>query len=198
MNLTIISCGTFRYELEKIRPEIESELGCSIEYDFLPSALDVNADLLESSVTEKFAQHQNQKNVLPSVLLYGSMCHTEWPRIIGTRGTVYPKASNCVEIFLGPEKKKEFDERENIYFLAVSALRQWKEIYQQGHGWDAADARVNFGYFDKIIVLDTGVCDISDEDLFEFFDYTQIPVEVMKISLDYFKSLVLDLCRKQL
>jgi hypothetical protein len=194
MDLTIISCGTFRYELEKIRPEIESELGCSIELDFLPSALDVNADLLESSVTDKFGHHQNQKNVL----LYGSMCHTEWPRIIGMRGTVYPKAANCVEILLGTEKKKEFDEHENIYFLAVSGLKQWKEIYQQGHGWDAADARVNFGYFDKIIVLDTGVCEISEEDLFEFFDYTQIPVEVMEISLDHFKSLVLDLCRKQL
>jgi hypothetical protein len=194
MNLTIISCGIFRYELEKIRPEIESELGCGIELDFLPSALDVNADLLEKSVTEKFAQHCNQKNVL----LYGGMCHTEWPHIIGDRGTVYPKAANCVEVLLGPEKKKEFDERENVYFLAMSGLKQWKEIYQQGHGWDAADARVNFGYFEKIIVLDTGVFEISDEDLFEFFDFVQIPVEVMKISLDHFKSLVLDLCRKRL
>jgi hypothetical protein len=194
MSLTIISCGVFRCELEKIRPEIESELGCGIELDFLPSALDVNADLLEKSVTEKFERYRNQKNVL----LYGGMCHTEWPRIIGDRETVYPRASNCAEVLLGSEKKKEFDERENVYFLAMSGLKQWKEIYQQGHGWDAADARVNFGYFEKIIVLDTGVFEISDEDLFEFFDFVQIPVEVMKISLDHFKSLVLDLCRKQL
>jgi hypothetical protein len=194
MGLTIISCGIFRLELEKIHSELEAELGCGVELDFLPSALDVKADLLEKAVTEKFVQHEKQK----TVLLYGSMCHTEWPRIIRTQGAVYPKPSNCAEILLSPERKKAFDERENIYFLAMSGLKNWKEIYRQDHGWDDADALVNFGYFEKIVVLDTGVFEISEEDLFEFFDYTQKPVEVMQISLDYFKSLVLDLCRKQL
>jgi hypothetical protein len=47
-------------------------------------------------------------------------------------------------------------------------------------------------------VLDTGVFEITDEELFEFFDFTQVPVEVMKISLDYFKGLVLGLCKKRL
>jgi hypothetical protein len=194
MSLTIISCGIFRFELEKIHPELEAELGCSIELDFLPSVLDVKADSLEKAVTEKLVCHEDQK----TVLLYGSMCHTEWPRIIGTRGTVYPKPANCVEILLSPERKKEFDERENIYFLAISGLKNWEKIYRQEHGWDDADARVNFGYFEKIVVLDTGVFEVSEEDLFAFFDYVQIPVEVMRISLDHFKSLILDLCRKQL
>jgi hypothetical protein len=126
------------------------------------------------------------------------MCHTEWPRVTEKRDTAYPKAANCVEVLLGTEKKKAFDEGENVYFLTMGGLRQWKEIYRQGHGWDDADARVNFGYFEKIIVLDSGVFPVSDEDLFEFFDFTQVPVEVMPISLDHFTSVVLDLCRRQL
>jgi hypothetical protein len=194
MCLTIISCGIFRYELEKIRPEIEAALGCRVEIDFLAPALDVNADLLEKSVTEEFERYQGQK----SVLLYGSMCHTEWPRITEKRETVYPKTANCVETLLGTENKKELDKSGNVYFLTMGGLRQWKEVYRQGHGWDDADARVNFGYFEKIVVLDTGVFPISDEDLFEFFDFTQVPVEVMRISLDHFKSVVLDLCKRQL
>jgi hypothetical protein len=194
MCLTIISCGIFRYELEKIRPEIEAALGCRVEIDFLAPALDVNADLLEKSVTEEFERHQGQK----SVLLYGGMCHTEWPRITEKRETVYPKAANCVEVLLGSDRKKELDESGNVYFLTMGGLRQWKEVYRQGHGWDDADARVNFGYFEKIVVLDTGIFPISDEDLFEFFDFTQVPVEVMRISLDHFKSVVLDLCKRQL
>jgi hypothetical protein len=194
MCLAIISCGIFRYELEKIQPEIEAALGRRVEIDFLTPALDVNAGLLEQSVVEVLERHQGEKKVL----LYGSMCHTEWPRITEKRETVFPKAANCVEVLLGTDKKKELDESGNVYFLTMGGLRQWKEIYRQGHGWDDADARVNFGYFEKIVVLDTGVFPISDEDLFEFFDFTLVPVVVMRISLDHFKSVVLDLCKRQL
>ena len=77
----------------------------------------------------------------------------------------------------------------------MGGLRLWKEIYQQGHGWDSTDARINFGSCEKIVVLDTGIFTISDEELFEFFEYTQVPVELMPISLHYFKSLVLELCK---
>ncbi|MDR1362747.1 MAG: DUF1638 domain-containing protein [Spirochaetaceae bacterium] len=194
MTLSLISCGVFRHELERVLPDIEAELGCRIETDFLTPALDEKADLLEKSVSEKLEQNKNKKNVL----LYGGMCHTEWPRITEKSGAVYPKASNCAEMMLSPEKKKEFDAKEDVYFITLGSLKQWKEIYQQGHGWEAADARVNFSYFEKIIVLDSGIFEISDEELFEFFDFAQVPIETMKISLDYFKSVVLDLCRKQL
>ncbi|MDR3355714.1 MAG: hypothetical protein LBO04_00790 [Spirochaetaceae bacterium] len=72
MDLSLISCGIFRYELEKALPEIEEELGCKIDVDFLAPALDVNTALLESTVTEKLSAHNDKKNIL----LYGSMCHT--------------------------------------------------------------------------------------------------------------------------
>jgi hypothetical protein len=194
MTLSLISCGIFRYELEKVLPEVEAETGCKITVDFLAPALDVNAALLEESVAEKLARHP-EKN---TALLYGSMCHTEWPRITEKSGAVYLKASNCAEALLSPEKKKEFDSTENIYFLTMGGLKQWKTIYQEGHGWEAADARVNFGYFEKVVVLDTGIFEISDEDLFEFFDFVQVPVEVMKITLDYFKSALVDMCKRQI
>jgi hypothetical protein len=175
-------------------PEIESELGCKIEADFLTPALDVHADLLENSVAEKLARYRDQKNIL----LYGKMCHTEWPRITEHTGAIYPPASNCAEMILGPKRKKELDAAGNAYFLTMGGLKQWKDIYRQGHGWDETDARINFGYFEKIIVLDTGIFEISDEELFEFFEFTQTPVEVMRTSLDYFKSVVLDMCKRQM
>jgi hypothetical protein len=191
MSLFILSCGIFRFELEKILPEIKAELGLDdIQVEFLPPALDVNAGILEKSVTEKLESRQDDRNAL----LYGSMCHTEWGRITEKSGAVYPKASNCVEILFSPGKKKESDASANIYYLTMGGLKLWKEIYRQGHGWDSADARANFGYFEKIVVLDTGIFEITEEELFDFFEYTQVPVEVMKISTDYFKSLVLDLC----
>jgi hypothetical protein len=196
MSLSIVSCGIFRFELEKILPEIREALGGpDIQVEFLPPALDAHADTLEESVTEKLESRRDDK----TVLLYGGMCHTEWARITGKSGAAYPKkAANCVEMLFSPERKKASDAAQNVYYLTTGGLKLWKEIYQEGHGWDPADARINFGYFEKVIVLDTGLFEISDEELFEFFDYTQVPIEVMKISLDYFKSLVLDLCKTAL
>jgi hypothetical protein len=191
--LSLISCGIFRFELEHVLGEIEAELGREVRAAFLPPALDAHPDRLEQAVTERLEADGGE-----TMLLYGSMCHPDWARITGKSLAPYPKAANCAEVLLSPEKKRELDAEGNAYFLTMGGLRLWKEIYEQGHGWDATDARINFGGFDKIIVLDTGVFDITDEELFEFFEFTQVPVEVMKISLDYFKSLVLGLCRKRL
>lgn len=42
----------------------------------------------------------------------------------------------------------------------------------------------NLGYYDRILLLDTGFFAIDDEELLEFFDYTGVPVEVMSIDLE--------------
>jgi hypothetical protein len=192
MACVCISCGIFRFELEKVLPEILGELGMeaeavrNIQIEYLDPGLDTRADVLENAVTEKLNAHAGDK----TMLLYGSMCHTEWKRICEKSGASYPKPSNCAEILLSPEKKKEIDATGNVYYLTMGGLKLWKEIYKHSHGWDETDARQNFGFFDKIIVLDTGVFEIADEELFEFFEYTQVPVEVEKISLDHFKSVV--------
>jgi hypothetical protein len=194
MTLTFISCGIFRLELEKVLPEIEAELGCAVQVDYLEPGLDTHADTLEKAVTDKMNDHSNDK----TMLLYGSMCHTEWPRITGKTGVVYPKPANCAEMLLSPEKKKEIDAGGNCYYLTMGGLKDWKDIYQRSHGWDDADARQNFGFFEKIIVLNTGIFEIADEDLFEFFEYTQVPVEILKIDLDHFKSIIKGLCTARL
>jgi hypothetical protein len=194
MDLPILSCGIFRWELEKILPKLKEKLGLRISATFLPPALDVSEQKLEAAINEGLASLNNQK----TALLYGSMCHTNMAELAKASGSVYPAPANCAAILLGPEKKKEMDAQGNFYYLTSGGLRLWREIYQQGHSWDDADARANFGCFEKIIVLDTGVIEISDEELFEFFDFTQVPVEIEKISLDHFESLVFDMCRKLL
>ncbi|MDR3325131.1 MAG: DUF1638 domain-containing protein [Spirochaetaceae bacterium] len=193
MSLTCISCGIFRFELEKVLPEIKTELDCDVQVEYLDPGLDVHADVLEKAVSERLRAHADDD----TALLYGSMCHTEWPRITEKSGATYPKPANCAEMLLSPEKKKEIDARGNVYYLTMGGLKLWKEIYQQGHGWDDADARQNFCYFEKIVVLDTGVFEIADEELFEFYEYTQVPVEVEKISLDHFKSVIKSLCEQR-
>jgi hypothetical protein len=191
--IPVLSCGIYQLELEKILPEIRKELNADLRIQYLPPALDVNENRLAKAVTEGL-----QALDKPVVLLYGRMCHTDMAGITRDTGALYLRTANCVEAFLSPEKKKEMDAAGNIYYLTMSGLKLWREIYLQGHGWDAVDARINFGSFDKIVVLDCGLFEITDEALFDFFEFTQVPVEVMPISLDHFKGVVMDVCRKLL
>ncbi|MDR2519112.1 MAG: DUF1638 domain-containing protein [Spirochaetaceae bacterium] len=191
----MIACGIFQWELEHILPEVEKELGEKVELSLLTPALDVSEARLEAAVREGAARFGNQS----CALLYGSMCHGNMKKLGETcYGSVYPAPPNCAAIFLGTEKKKELDSQGNFYYISSGELKMWRKVYQEEQGWDEADARMNFGYFEKIIVLDTGICEITDEMLFEFFDFVQIPVEVEKLSLSHFKGLVLDLCQRLL
>ena len=189
--IACVACGIFQFELEAILDEIRAGLGAEVETHYLDPGLDTRADTLEAAVTAKLDSLAGAD----VMLLFGSMCHTEWPRITGKSGARYPKPANCAEMLLSPEKKREIDAGGNVYYLTMGGLKLWKAIYRQGHGWDETDARQNFGYFDRIVVLDTGVFPIADEDLFDFFEYTQVAIEVEQISLDHFKSVVRETLR---
>jgi hypothetical protein len=199
-SIPVLSCGIYQAELEKVLPEIEAELGAELRIRYLPPALDVNETRLAGAIAGELAERRGPEgeDAQPLLLLYGRMCHTDMAGLTRGTGALYPGAANCVEMFLGPEIKKELDATGNVYYLTMSGLRLWREIYQEGHGWDAVDARINFGSFDRILVLDCGLFEIADEELFEFFEFTQVPVEVFPITLDYFRSVVMDMCRKLL
>jgi hypothetical protein len=196
-SIPVLSCGIYQAELEKVLPEIEAELGAELRTRYLPPALDVNETRLAGAIAGELAERRVRQgeNAQPLLLLYGRMCHTDMAGLTRDTGALYPEAANCVEMFLGPETKKALDATGNVYYLTMSGLRLWREIYQKGHGWDAVDARINFGSFDRILVLDCGLFEIADEELFEFFEFTQVPVEVFPITLDYFKSVVMGICR---
>jgi hypothetical protein len=191
--LPIIACGVFRWELEKIRPAVERELGVSLETVFMQPALDVSDEKLEAAVSSAAGAFADR----PVGLLYGSACHSDMPRFAGALGAVAPTIPrNCAELLISPAKKRELDATGAPYYLTLGSLKLWREIYCEARGWDNADALVNFGRCDRILLLDTGAVDYTEEEIFSFFEYAQVPVEIIKIDLDYFTDTVLALCKK--
>ncbi|MDR0524787.1 MAG: DUF1638 domain-containing protein [Spirochaetaceae bacterium] len=188
----LTSCGIFQWELEKVLPEIEKELGQPVDLALISPALDASEAKLERALRESAADSGGDRYAW----LYGSMCHPNMAGLAEELGAAFPKPANCMEIFLGPEQKKKRDAEGNFYYISSGGLRLWRKIYQEERGMDEADARVNFGYFEKIIVLDTGLFPIEDEEVLAFYDFTQIPLEIEPIGLDYFKSVILDICRR--
>jgi hypothetical protein len=192
MVVHILSCGIFQPEIEKILPEIKLELlNQNIEISFVPPALHVDNNKLKVGIVNELEHLKDQK----TVLLYGSMCHPELHQIVSDYGVTYPNAPNCIELLLDPERKKEIDRTCNVFYMTSGWFKYWREIFQQGQGWDSIDARMNFGLYDKILVLDSGIAEISNEEILELFDYVQVPIDIEQISLDYFKNVITEMCR---
>ncbi|MDR0551568.1 MAG: DUF1638 domain-containing protein, partial [Spirochaetaceae bacterium] len=136
-----IACGIFQYELEKVLPEIEAELGIHVDIDYLEMALDADAELLEKAVSEKLnaslaesagggkAGSAAKKPGEKPLLLYGSMCHTEWSRITAPSGAIYPAPANCAEMLIGAERKRELQADGDAYFLTSTSFKNWKDIF---------------------------------------------------------------------
>jgi hypothetical protein len=72
-------------------------------------------------------------------------------------------------------------------------LREWRSIFIEGMGWDEIDGRINFGGYDKIVVLDFSLEPIDEVAVLEFYDYTQTPVEIVPASLKWFQTLLEEL-----
>lgn len=182
MLIHILSCGIFRPELGVVISEIRERLnGHDIEITYLSPSLHSCPLRMEEELTESL----DKINASKVLVLYGSMCHTELSRILQKYNAVFPKERNCIEIMLKPEVKNEMDKAGNINYLTMGWLKNLKEIMSDG---------VIIG--DKVIYLDCGANLVSDEEILEFFDYANLPIETVCITLDNFKEIVIRLCEE--
>jgi hypothetical protein len=182
MRINILSCGIFRPELDIAISEIREEFReHDIEITYLSPSLHIYSLKMEEELTENLDKIKHSK----VLVLYGSMCHTELPRILRKYNALLPKEKNCIEIMLKPEIKNEMDKDGNINYLTTGWLKNWKEI-------SACGTMIG----DKIVYLDCGANLVSDEEILEFFDYANLPIETVKITLNNFKETIIKLCKE--
>jgi hypothetical protein len=196
MEVRIVACGIFQPELEQVLRQIREERpnDCIIDVTYVPPALHVDYDKLKDGITDALDQVSEQKKIL----LFGSMCHPEIGEFTEKYHVVRLSPGNCIELILGKERQREIEKTAKVFYLTPGWLLNWKDIFRQGQGWDEIGARMNMGFYDKILLLDTGVSEFSDEDLLEFFEYTQVPIEIEKVDLAVFKENVVQAIEKAL
>jgi hypothetical protein len=56
--------------------------------------------------------------------------------------------------------------------------------------WTIVDARINFGYYDRLLLLEYESSPFTDEEILEFYDLIQVPIEFEKVSLNYFQGVL--------
>jgi hypothetical protein len=188
MSLCIVSCGIFQPELERILPEIKEEMRIdNIEINYLPAALHIDNNKLEYGIKNGMEAFAGKK----VVVLYGNMCHPHLSKITGNRGVFNAGTKNCVELILNPERKKELDKTGNIVYFTSGWLKWWREIFHRELEYNPENQHIIMEQCDKIIVLDTGIDAINEEELLKFYDCVQIPIEIEQINLDYFKNTII-------
>ncbi|WP_088224974.1 DUF1638 domain-containing protein [Desulfosporosinus sp. FKB] len=196
MKVHIVACGIFQLELERVLEEIKAEWGPTDEFNvtFTSSALHVDSDKLKAGITEALDFVTEEKKVL----FFGSMCHPDLSEFTERYHVSKQKPRNCIDLILGMDRLKESESSLNVFYLTPGWLHNWQSIFKQGQGWDEIDARQNFGFYDKVVLLDTGVSDLKEEDILEFFEYTQVPIEIERVELGAFKEYVVETLKQAL
>jgi len=176
----VICCGMLRREIETLLRDRH------VEIQFIPPALHVKYPRLaaELDAAKKISAGHDMAFVI------GRECHPEMDRLVGDGRII--QARNCLAMLLG-DQMAEFDRQARTFYLTSGWLDNWRQMYVEGMGWDTVEARIKFGYYQRALYLDTGLVPIDEEKILDFFEFTQVPVEIAAISLDHLRRLLDDL-----
>jgi hypothetical protein len=176
--MKIVACEILRSEVESIAPEVAGRA------TWLPAGLHVNLDRLGEALAGALTGAGR------AVCLYGA-CHPDIDALVAPSAGCRLPGKDCISAFVTDEERRELEGRK-AFVMTPGWLRHWREIFQEGQGWDEVDARQNFGFYDVVILLDFGLEPIDDLAVLEFFEYTQTPVEIVPASLDRFRKVLQD------
>lgn len=184
--IKVLSCSIVKKEVDYLISKISQE----IEITFLDSALHVFPEKLEEEI------QKNLHGTTGTLLIYGNKCCANIEKIAGENNAFLIGAANCVEMLLGSEMAR-LEKLSKTFFFTEGWVENWKHIFQQTLMWDKIDARLNFGYCDRMLLVNTGsLTNLSDYDILELFDYTGLPVEFLATDLKNFKSLFISALKK--
>lgn len=172
----LICCGILREEIKAVLSSLET----TAELEFLPPGLHVDLKKLENHLVTKLAVPCEK----PRILVYGSECHPSMPDWEKEYQVVRLTEPDCIGLVLGRERRLELSREARTFYLTPGWLAHWREIFVAGLGWDSSEARRNFGFYERVLLLDTGVLPVSEEALLEFFDYVQVSIEILPVTLD--------------
>lgn len=177
----ILGCAILRNEIEHLLKNEHAEIR------YLDAALHVDMKNLLASVTNALQTYDDKAEL---TLVFGTGCHPEMEDLVISSGCRGIQARNCIEMLLG-DKMAEMDKESRTFYLTAGWLDNWQKIFVEGLKWDKVDARQNFGFYDRIVLLDTGLLPLDDEKILEFFDFAEVPIEIVPIGTDNLRKLLL-------
>ena len=118
-------------------------------------------------------------------------------KIIAEQGpaVVRIEATHCVDMLISEQDREKVAQGEKVWWMTPGWIKFRHEVFR---GWDKGLANENFprhtggaivvdgiGYYDRYVAE-------RPEDLLEYSDWMGIPIQGHSVSLDRFKTLLLD------
>jgi hypothetical protein len=185
--ITLIACRIFEEELNAVLASVLHEM--DVDVVWLDAALHCDLRRMENALLTAFAAAKKSGSEVR--LLFGQGCHPELNQLAKEHGVRVLPVKNCIEAFLG-DRLPELEANHAIV-MTPAWIRTLPSSSQNFMGWDAVDMRINLGRYEKILVVDPGLHPLSDEEVLEFFDLVQVPVEVVPLDLDRFRQELISL-----
>jgi Protein of unknown function (DUF1638) len=174
----LVACRIFEDEIKAVLPtDIVTEIL------WLDAGLHADLACLKSELTKALSTTVGCDADVR--ILFGGSCHPEINILAGQYGAKTLSGKNCIEVFLGD--KSQYLEDGGTMVMTPGWVRAWPQI-MQSLGWDEVDVRINLGRYKRILIVDSGVNPLSDEEILAFFDLTQVPLEIEPLDLCHFKS----------
>lgn len=182
----IFACQIFTDELPAVLPEEYKD----IDITWINAGFHMNFDKLESTL--KQAVKDAATEAADARFLFGNGCHPDMCHIIKSHDGKILGAKNCVHAFCG-ENLDELEKNRTVV-ITPGWIRFFPNLMAAA-GWDEVDVRQNWGHYDRILLMDTGINPLSEEEILEFYDLTQVPIEIQQISLVHFREKVIEVLR---
>ena len=184
---SLIVCPIFRNELETVL----KELGLDPHISYMHYTIHNNPIRMEEELQTSLERVREKGNEIR--FLVGRYCKGKRDMnevVEECRGKI-PRARNCIDILIGDKLAKELQQNRTS-LMTPAWIRMINQSIKEGQ-WSVTDARLNLGWYNKILILDTGVEELNDEQIMEFYDLTQVEVEVLPVDLSHFKRVVQEL-----
>ena len=183
----LISCPIFRKELESVL----ADLNLSPRINYMHYTIHNNPLVMEEQLQEGVVSASTTGAEVR--FLVGKHCKgkRDITEVVENCGGKIPQARNCIDMLIGGKLTKEL-QKNRTSLMTPAWIRMINQSIAEGQ-WSVTDARLNLGWYNKIVILDTGVDPLSDEQIMEFYDLTQVEIEILPVDLEHFKILLQEL-----
>lgn len=185
---TVIACNVFQDEMEYV---LSRSRDYHVEIIYIRAGLHSDLELLEKSLQEAFRRIRDGSELR---LMIGRGCLPHMPELAAEHHIPLLSTKNCVGALVGEERLVELERDKTMVITPAWIRKTWfaEDGMRALLGWDDTDFRINFGRYDRILVLDAGLCPLSDEETLEAFEVIQVPIESEPFSLDHFERVFLE------
>ncbi|MDR2405907.1 MAG: DUF1638 domain-containing protein [Deltaproteobacteria bacterium] len=186
MKRTLIACNIFEDELKYV---LDKHKEYEVEMLWIGAGLHNDLNLLQKRMDEAFA-NVNGGDVR---IMLGQGCLPGLKEIAEEKGLPLLTTKNCLGALVGEDRLMNLEENKTMVITPAWIRKTWfaDDGIRALLGWDDTDFRINFGRYDRILVLDFGLNPLSDEEILDAFSIIEVPIECETHPLEHFEDFFL-------